>query len=135
MNDTKQALEAVVGQIEHRPSGAYSYPSGLGAEAVSVIARHGPALIAALDQVAQLRAALGESDWLPIDTAPESGPDIFAVSQSSRVSIEAPAFIQTMIRAAKEDGDTSWFTHWRPLPAPPAIDAMAAGGEQPEPPQ
>lgn len=116
MNDTKQALEAVVGQIEHRPSGAYSYPSGLGAEAVSVIARHGPALIAALEDARRLDALERGAFTMYRTRDPAEG---LLCDHVTIVNEDAPGSRRGILRATVRA----------------AIDAMAAGGDQPEPPQ
>lgn len=60
------------------------------------------------------------SEWQPIETAPQSPEPILILNQSGRMAIETGHFACNMLAAAKIDGDECYFTHWMPLPKPPA---------------
>ena len=54
-------------------------------------------------------------EWQPIETAPLDGSELL-ISDGSRVILIA---FDTLYRTWPDDG-WSRFTHWMPLPAPPA---------------
>ena len=59
-------------------------------------------------------------DWQTIETAPQSADPILVLKQSGVIAIETGHYAHNMMHAAKVDGEACYFTHWMPLPKPPA---------------
>ena len=78
-------------------------------------------------------------EWLPIETAPTNGTRVLALcadAQAPRASItwwDGRWLVQVVPDKFVSGDPRQWFpTHWRPLPAPPAIRALPlTGGDKP----
>ncbi len=64
------------------------------------------------------------SDWQPIETAPRDGTKFLAYCENGRMRVDWVDEAQRNIygRFWQEHGDNR-YTHWMPLPAPPALTA------------
>lgn len=79
--------------------------------------------------ITELRAALSEREWRPIETAPKRGAYlVFMENESPNIQV-AQNFGGMMIIGGKFDFDISSPTNWMPLPKPPIDQAMREGGE------
>lgn len=69
-------------------------------------------------EIAELRKQL---EWQPIETVGSQAKDmdVELLTESGKVRIETVRYALHQIAAAKADGETPFFTHWKPLPAPP----------------